>query len=265
MTGGGEKPSSSSEKTVMDISSPYFLTTADHPRQNFTGESLLQDGNYSDWQCEMTNALLAKNKIGFVNGSLPMSKEDSADLMNWKRCNAMVRGWLISAMEKEIKGSVKYAITARDIWMDLVERFGKENAPRAYELRRKVTTIRQDDPTVSAYYTKLRSIWDEVQSISPTPTCTCNGCSCDVAKEFLKIREKERLYDFLMGLKEEYNVVKTQIFSTDPLPILGVTYHLVSQDEQQRHVAMAHSSGNDTAAFQVSGKPNNKAFGKGNS
>ncbi|KAL7591444.1 hypothetical protein Lser_V15G33019 [Lactuca serriola] len=149
--------------------------------------------------------------------------------------------------------------------MGLTERFGKENAPQAYDLRRKVTTIHQDDLTVSTYYTNLRSIWDEVQSVSPTPTCTRNGCSCDVTKEFLKIREKERLYDFLMGLKEEYNAVKTQILSTNPSPNLGVTYHLVSQDEQQRQVAMAHSYGNDTKTFQVSGKPNNKAFGKGNS
>lgn len=61
-------------------------------------------------------------------------------------------------MEKEIKANVKYAITAHDIWMDLAERFGKEIAPRAYKLRRKVTTIRQDDLTDSAYYMKLRGI-----------------------------------------------------------------------------------------------------------
>lgn len=136
----------------------------------------------------------------------------------------MVRGWLISAMEKQITCSVKYAITACDIWLDLAERFGKENAPRAYELRRKVTIIHQDDMTVSAYYTKLRGIWDEMQSISPSPSCTC---SCDVTKEFAKMREKERLYDFLMGLNEEYNAVKTQILSSN---------HLVSQDEQQRKI-----------------------------
>lgn len=71
-----------------------------------------------------------------------MPKEDSTNLMDWKRCNSMVRGWLISAMEKEIKGSDKYATTSHDIWMDLAERFGKENTPHAYKLRRKFTTIR---------------------------------------------------------------------------------------------------------------------------
>lgn len=117
----------------------------------------------------------------------------------------------MSAMEKEIKSSVKYAISAQDIWLDLKERFGKENAPRAYELRRTITTIRQENMTVSAYYSKLRGVWDEIQSISPTPTCTCSGCTCGIAKEITTMRDKERLYDFLMGLNEEYSTVRTQI------------------------------------------------------
>ncbi|KAI3723909.1 hypothetical protein L2E82_35671 [Cichorium intybus] len=263
MTGGGEAAGTSTgEKSVMDITSPYFLTAADHPGQNFVGENLLHDGNYSDWQNEMTNALFAKNKIGFVDGSIPMPKEGSGDLMNWKRCNAMVRGWLVSAMEKEIKSSVKYAITARDIWLDLQERFGKENAPRAYELRRIVTTIRQEDMSVSAYYTKLRGVWDEIHSINPIPTCSCQGCKCEISKEFAKMREKERLYDFLMGLNEEYGAVKTQILSTSPLPSLGIAYHLVSQDEKQRQIGTVRNSGNNVAAFQTSGRFSPKSSGK---
>jgi len=70
------------EKTTIDITSPYFLTPADHPGQNFVGENLLRDGNYGDWQSEMTNALFAMNKIGFVDGTIPMPKEGSSNLMN---------------------------------------------------------------------------------------------------------------------------------------------------------------------------------------
>lgn len=79
----------------------------------------------------MTYALFTKNKIGFVDGTLPVLDEKSTDLMNWKRCNAMVRGWLVSSTEKEIKSSVKYTTTSRDIWLDLEENFGKENTVRA--------------------------------------------------------------------------------------------------------------------------------------
>ncbi|XP_071688173.1 uncharacterized protein [Rutidosis leptorrhynchoides] len=244
----------SSTRSVIDITSPYFLTSADHPGLNFVGDNLLRDGNYSDWKSEITNAFLAKNKMGFIDGTIPMPKEGSKDLMNWQRCNAMVRGWLVSSMEKEIKNSVKYATTARYIWIDLEERFNKENAPRAYELRITITMIHQESLSVSAYYTKLRGVWDEMQSVSPTLKCTCSECTCDVAKSIAQMRDKEKLYNFLMGLNEEYGTVRTQILSRTPLSILGAAFHLVNQDEQQRHVGFSRPVNTDASAFQTKSK-----------
>lgn len=79
-----------------------------------------------------------------------------------------------------------------------------------------------------------RSIWDRIQSISQIPTCNCQGCKCNLNKKMINLREKEWFYDFLMGLNEEFNVVKTQFLSSSSVPTLGTVYHLVSQDEQQR-------------------------------
>lgn len=57
-------------------------------------------------------------KIGFIGGTTLMPGEDYVDLMNWKRCNVMVRGWLVSSTEKDIKSSVKHVVIAHDIWHD---------------------------------------------------------------------------------------------------------------------------------------------------
>lgn len=86
---------------TIDVSSPYFLTSSDHLGLNLVGENLLHDGNYSDWKDEMMNVLFTKSKMGFVGNSLPMPQEGSNDFMNWKRCNPMVRGCYVSAMEKD--------------------------------------------------------------------------------------------------------------------------------------------------------------------
>ena len=177
----------------------------------------------------MTNFLFAKNKIGFVDGSL--LKPDKND------DKYMIKGWLTTAMEKEIRSSVKYANTALEIWNDLHERFGKESAPRAYELKQSVTQTRQEGASVSAYFTKLRNIWDEIDSVLPTPRCECNGCSCNVGKRITELKGKERLYEFLMGLDAEFSVMRTQILATKPTPSLGTAYHLVAEDEHQRNIA----------------------------
>ncbi|GJV91642.1 putative gag-pre-integrase domain, LTR copia-type gag-polypeptide [Tanacetum coccineum] len=105
-------------------------------------------------------------------------------------------------MEKKIHNSVKYAKITTAIWKDLKERFGKESAPKAYELKQSLNTTRQDGMTVFAYYTRLRVLWDEMELILPTPRCSCDKCTCGLGKKLIELKEKDRTYEFLMGLED---------------------------------------------------------------
>lgn len=84
--------------------------------------------------------------------------------------------------------------------------------------------------TVSTYYTKLRGLWDEIQTMSSTPWCTYTDCTCEVGISLNEPKEKERLYEFVMGLGNEYAIIKTQILSMKPMPTLGMTYYLIAED-----------------------------------
>lgn len=95
--------SSSSNDKAIDISSSYFLSSTDHTVLNVISDNRLSDGNYKDWVNVMTNSLHAKNKFAFVAGSFLKLEDGSKDIMNSKRFNVMVRGWLVSYIEKEIK------------------------------------------------------------------------------------------------------------------------------------------------------------------
>ncbi|XP_054813328.1 uncharacterized protein LOC129313969 [Prosopis cineraria] len=205
-----------------DANSPFFLHASDNPGQVFVSE-LLNENNYMEWQIDITNALVAKNKMGFVDGLIKQLELESNALSYWIRCDAMVKGWLKSGMTKELRTSVRYAKTAHEIWTDLAECFGKGSAPRAYELRCDIA-------------------------------CTCNGCTCGVARDVEVIRDNEQVYDFLMGLGEEFATVKTHILSTKPLMNLSAAYHLVVEDEKQRQVSATQRNGTEIMAFQVRAK-----------
>ncbi|XP_023732405.1 uncharacterized protein LOC111880228 [Lactuca sativa] len=194
---------------------------------------VLNDNNFNKWRQEMINFLFAKNKKGFVDGSI--NKPDSASPMHmaWMCANAMVKGWLTTAMERDIQTSVRYANTSAEIWKDLEERFEKEGAPQAYELKQSLNTTRQDGTSVSSYYTKLKTLCDELQLVLPTSRCTCDGCNYSLGRRLNEVKEKERIYEFLMGLDEEFSIIRTQILTMNPPPSLGSTYHLVAKDEQQ--------------------------------
>ncbi|KAL7585422.1 hypothetical protein Lser_V15G42151 [Lactuca serriola] len=131
----------------------------------------------------MMNFLFPKNKTGFIGGSIKKPDTEYEKYLPWMHCNEMIKSWLTTEMEKEICNNVKYVKTATEIWQDLKERFGKESAPKAYELKQAMNSTRQDDTTISAYYTRLCVLWDEMETFLPTPRCSCNGCSCDLTKK----------------------------------------------------------------------------------
>lgn len=100
---------------------------------------------------------------------------------------------------KENLGQCQICCHSAEIWQDLKERFGKESAPRAYELRRALIETRQEGTSVSTYYTKLRSLRDEIHLVTSVPKCICGKCTCVVGKQVTEMKDKERLYDFFDG------------------------------------------------------------------
>lgn len=88
-----EKNTSSSVQNA-DTQSPFYLHPSDCPGQLHVTEQL-HDGNYAEWADEISNFLLAKNKVGIIDGSVPTPKEGEVDHESRKRCNTMIRRWLM--------------------------------------------------------------------------------------------------------------------------------------------------------------------------
>uniref|UniRef100_A0A2C9WF65 Retrotransposon Copia-like N-terminal domain-containing protein n=1 Tax=Manihot esculenta TaxID=3983 RepID=A0A2C9WF65_MANES len=90
------------------------------------------------------NTLHSKNKAGFVDGTIKRPNADSLNLQTWIQCKAMVISWLTNALATEIQVNAAHIKTAREIWVDLEERFMQGIAPRVYDLRRSITMLQQE-------------------------------------------------------------------------------------------------------------------------
>lgn len=111
--GGGNQPTKTNNE-ASDRVSPEYLHPLDYPRQMHVNETL-NNNNYLDWLQEMENFLFTKNKIGFVDGTLQKPEKTHANYMTWLRCDAMIKGWLDTSMENDVRSSVKYASIGEDI------------------------------------------------------------------------------------------------------------------------------------------------------
>lgn len=85
----------------------FYLHPSDNPRPVLVLQHLTED-NFSSWRRAMLMALDGKNKVGFVDGSIPKPAEDQLKYHMWIRNNNTVSSWLLNSTTKEIDVSVIY-------------------------------------------------------------------------------------------------------------------------------------------------------------
>lgn len=69
---------------------------------------------------------------------------------------------------------------------------------------------------------------------------------------------RNKLMDFLMGLNEEYESVRSQILTMEPMPAINKTFYLVEQVEKQKHITRSLNIGASTNGAEGSGLNANK-------
>ncbi|XP_070675698.1 uncharacterized protein [Malus domestica] len=199
------EPTANQKPTEMsiDISNPFSLHSSDQPG-NILVSKTLQGDNYNTWSRAMRISLSAKNKLGLVDGTIDPPPETDKQFASWQRCNDMVLAWILNSVHDDIASSIS-----------------------------------QEQQSISAYYTKLKALWDELSSYHEPSTCTCGGLKTVNDQD-----EKERVMQFLMGLNESYAVVCGQILLMQPLPDTQKTYSLVLQQEKQVEVSLNRNNVN---------------------
>ncbi|XP_057975438.1 uncharacterized protein LOC131162849 [Malania oleifera] len=218
---------------------PYHLQSGDSPGIMLVS-NVLTGENYHTWSRSMMMALKAKNKIGFVNGTITQPSTADASIALWERCNNMVSSWIISSVSREIGASIICSRTAKDMWQDLKNRFTQGNGPRIFQLQKDLSILTQEDMSVRDYYTKFKFLWDELADYNQIPTCSCGVLrtyACDAIREFLKYQDKQHVIQFLMGLNEVFSHVRGQILMMEPLPGIDKVFSLMVQEEKQREIS----------------------------
>lgn len=75
---------------------------------------------------------------------------------------------------------------ANEIWTELRERFSQQNGPRIYELKKALSNLTQEDDSVSIYYSRLKSLWDELSVYDPLPECTCGKLKLLLDRHYMR-------------------------------------------------------------------------------
>lgn len=115
------------------VISPYSLFSSDNPGALITSVQLKGD-NYNEWAMEMMNALRAKKKAGFIDGTLLKPADDSPDVESWLSVSSMIVGWITSSIEPRVRSTVTFIMEAHKLWENLKKRFEVGNKVRVHQL-----------------------------------------------------------------------------------------------------------------------------------
>ncbi|XP_074305340.1 uncharacterized protein LOC141640436 [Silene latifolia] len=230
---------------------PLYISNSDQPSLRLT-ETKFNGEHFLQWKREVYQALLAKNKEGFIDGSLRITDKKDKKYHHWNRCDLLVRRWITNSMESTIAETVKYASNAKELWSEILERYGQTNGIEIYQLKKDLCQISQDNSSLIEYYSKLKTAWEDLDAIDPIPYCSCgalDACSCQLLKRIVDRETNSKLIHFLMGLNKGFDTVRTTVLSMEPLPPLNKALGLLQKIEKHREISEVASINAEATAF----------------
>ncbi|XP_062100426.1 uncharacterized protein LOC133806326 [Humulus lupulus] len=156
ITGNQTSHVSNSRNPLEDPADPYYLHHADNPGNILVSQPLTGQENYASWSRAMRLSISIKNKLGFLDGSIPKPSLSDSVLYNaWIGNNNIVISWILNSVSKEIFASNLYNESAAVIWTNLRVRFHQKNGQHIFNLIKELMNLKQDVLSINMYYTKL--------------------------------------------------------------------------------------------------------------
>ncbi|XP_074290309.1 uncharacterized protein LOC141617038 [Silene latifolia] len=234
-----------------------------------TGHSItpipFNGNNYDEWSRSFQLALMAKGKLGYIDGSITKPAATADTFETWQSTNALVTMWIFNIIDSGIRNQIVLRPEAKQVWSDIKNRFSQVNESRIYQLQADLLACRQG-PTESlvAYYGRMTAIWNSISDLDALSTCSCNPCQCDWLTLITARREKKRVCDFLIGLDDRFANTRSQIIGINPLPSLDLVYNRLLQDEGVRQLSLNKTESNPVPmAFAARVTQGNRQSGGG--
>jgi len=122
-----------------NLNDPLFLHHGENLGVALVSHPFLGGENYLAWARSVRKFLIAKNKLGFIDGSLtllsPIMNSPSA-IQVLIRVDNMVGTWIINLVSPKIQASIVYRDTTLEIWNNLKETFCHRNGPKIFNLQK---------------------------------------------------------------------------------------------------------------------------------
>ncbi|GFZ05543.1 hypothetical protein Acr_17g0011150 [Actinidia rufa] len=211
---------------------PDFSLSQHTPGARITCE-LLNGKNFAAWSRSVRLFLGGKGKSGWLLGTITKPNATDPKFVQWEIDNCTILGWLFNSMEPRIYHVFMYHDMVPLLWSSLTKMYAHaRNEARIFELYREIHQASQASLSFSVadYFAYLQSRWEELAQYEPLSEFTTEG---GIAARRL---DRQHTYQFLMGLKPEFEALRTQIVNTTPMPSIFEAFAMLDGDERRHRL-----------------------------
>ncbi|XP_072080977.1 uncharacterized protein [Arachis hypogaea] len=158
----------------------------------------LNGDNYPLWKTLMKKAISGRGKKAHLTGVPPAPAETEPAYDQWEQA----------------------------LWDGLTTTYGSGTDPmQIYNLHRRANTQEQGHDTLEEFWNKLQAIWMAIDRKQPNPM----KCPEDILI-FNQLKQEQRLYQFLTGIDEKFETIRTDLLKQETSPSVDSTYAAIRRE-----------------------------------
>ena len=123
-------------------------------------------------------------------------------------------------MDPKLIGNYIRFPMAKAVWDAIATTyFDGSDTSQVYDLKRRVTRLKQGEGSIEKHYNTLHGFWREIDFRGPNPM----KCEVDTHK-YNSIKQEDRVYTFLDGLDGRSDKIQADVLQLHPFPTIKQTY-----------------------------------------
>ncbi|XP_057426618.1 uncharacterized protein LOC130720053 [Lotus japonicus] len=152
---------------------------------------------------------------GYVSGTsqTPKDKKDGkyeTELESWEANNSKIITWINNYVMQSIGFQLAKFETAKEVWDHLKKLYAQSNFAKQYQLEIDIRALQQDNMSIQEFYSAMSNLWDQL--------ALTESAKLSAFAPYTKRREEQRLVQFLMALRNDFEGIRGSILHRNALP-----------------------------------------------
>jgi hypothetical protein len=195
---------------------------------------ILDEDNYSLWVQGMCSFLKGRKLWLYVTGQRhpPKQQKDETEdaftfqLKDWDSVSHQIITWLRNTSTPSVSMEFGDYDTTKDVWDMLASRYAESDGTQEHHLMVTLYQLRQDPgERITVFHSRMRFLWDQLAASEPVIRSVFDVILVSTHLERL------HLHQFLMGILDDFESVRSQLRNCSPLPTVNQVVNDLVREE----------------------------------